>query len=90
MSFIVRMTNWFLGGMILTSVLIGDAQSREYPSVIARGEVCANLRPFYQDWVRFESWSQPVNATPILNRRDRDYVLMSEMLCNPRRPRSAR
>ena len=23
-------------------------------------------------------WSQPVDATPILNRRDRDYVLMSE------------
>ena len=23
-------------------------------------------------------WSQPIDATPILNRRDRDYVLMSE------------
>ena len=28
--------------------------------------------------VAFWLWSQPVDATPILNRRDRDYVLMSE------------
>ena len=30
----------------------------------------------------FGGWSQPVDATPILNRRDRDYVLMSEK-CRP-------
>ena len=28
--------------------------------------------------VCLQRWSQPVDATPILNRRDREYVLMSE------------
>ncbi len=28
--------------------------------------------------VRYQRWFQPVEATPILNRRDREYVLMSE------------
>jgi hypothetical protein len=41
--------------MILTSVLIGDAQNRKYPSAIARGEVSANLRRFYQNSIRFAS-----------------------------------
>src|SRR6187397_532333 len=33
-------------------------------------------------------WSQPVDATPILNRRDRDYVLMSEKCRQELRPRN--
>ena len=50
------MTNWSFGGMILTSVLIGDAQNRKYPSAIARGEVSANLElRYYQNSIRFKS-----------------------------------
>ena len=50
------------------------------PTLLARARTrCSNNGLFCcAANVAFWLWSQPVDATPILNRRDRDYVLMSE------------